>query len=565
MSINPPHTVSFAGQDTLLARLPDIMTIAQRHGLALSPWQACEKTARNFRVKLPFIGAFSAGKTSLINALLGKKQFSVEVTPETAVAAHIRFGPTFSAELVSETGQRVPLGEEALAENTFPHWGPSASLTLTHPAMAAWPHVQIIDLPGWGSGISAHERVIDAHAAESLAYVLVVSADEGTLRENLIRALAELAALKMPLILVINKVDKRPPQDVKDVMDGIVRAVEKHSSTPPVMTVRSSARKGQVDELRQALTLMEKRADERFAAGVLRPAVDQLTAMAAHLERLASRHFADQDVIETEKDVLKAEIADWTAHLARETQKLHAQVAPIQNTLLRRLRDGLFAQQERYFGVVEGGGTLSDAVLMDARSIIGETLRSDFEPAVKRYLGALDHALPGTLSLPALQRLEEIPKGSFGGGVKAGGAGALAALALPLVVTLPIVGQIIAVALPLLGALFSHRHERKQQEMEAARARERLRSQIQSHIEKATQEMSTHLGTQLDTRITEAEATIAAHVEKEKAQRERVLHELEARLQEGEEQAAKAREIAARDLETVRGHERDLAAFLGRG
>ncbi|MDY2735581.1 dynamin family protein [Intestinibacter sp.] len=46
----------------------------------------------NFRVTTPIIGGFSTGKSSMINAILGKKLLSVNITPETSIPTEIFYG-----------------------------------------------------------------------------------------------------------------------------------------------------------------------------------------------------------------------------------------------------------------------------------------------------------------------------------------------------------------------------------------------------------------------------------------------------------------------------------------
>ena len=45
-----------------------------------------------YRVNTPVVGNFSTGKSSMINAIIGKPLLSVEITPETAVPTEIYYG-----------------------------------------------------------------------------------------------------------------------------------------------------------------------------------------------------------------------------------------------------------------------------------------------------------------------------------------------------------------------------------------------------------------------------------------------------------------------------------------
>lgn len=550
--------VSFAGQRDFLACLPSIISISERHGLDAARWREFEARAGDFRLKAPFIGAFSNGKTSLINALLGEKLFSVDVTPETAIAAHIVAAPQFRAELVRTDGSRVPVQADDLRHNRLADYGPAAHVEVGHPALTRWPHLLLLDLPGWGSGLEAHEKVIDAHAAESLAYVLVVSADEGTLRKSMERALVELGAWGLPVVLVINKIDKRLPAEVASIAEGVARSVEALSGRAPLVTVLASARKGNIGPLEQALDTLEARADERFAAGVIAPALTQLQGLAQHLEMLAAQRFTEREALDAEREALLVELALFAERLATETQKLRERIAPIQDVLRRRLLDGLGGHLEHYLGLAEGGGDLGDAMLFDARTLIAQTLRDEFDPAVTRYLGELEQALPQHLPL-ALTRNNKESVTADSGAPRA--LVALVAVLTPLLSAHP-VGRIVALVAPIVASLFVSQRQQELQELEEARAQERLRKQVQGAIERVVAELVQSIGPQLDARIAEAEQAVAQRVQRERAERESVLAQLDERISAGEASASEVRARAQHDKEQIDQTIAALSALL---
>lgn len=65
-----------------------------------------------------FGGPFSAGKSSLINALIGKKLLVVEVDPTTALPAYVLAGEADAVHALNLHRLRVPLSDEELASLT---------------------------------------------------------------------------------------------------------------------------------------------------------------------------------------------------------------------------------------------------------------------------------------------------------------------------------------------------------------------------------------------------------------------------------------------------------------
>ncbi|MGR6838755.1 dynamin family protein [Aliivibrio wodanis] len=64
--------------------IPIIEKLSEEYGFEKQSEQAINKH-NQFKLRLPLVGSFSSGKSTLINALLGEKLLSVEVTPETCL------------------------------------------------------------------------------------------------------------------------------------------------------------------------------------------------------------------------------------------------------------------------------------------------------------------------------------------------------------------------------------------------------------------------------------------------------------------------------------------------
>jgi GTPase SAR1 family protein len=68
------------------------------------------------RFSLVVLGEFNHGKSTFVNALLESPLLPTGITPTTAVLTHISHGPTLTAELVLESGERRWLDPKRLAE-----------------------------------------------------------------------------------------------------------------------------------------------------------------------------------------------------------------------------------------------------------------------------------------------------------------------------------------------------------------------------------------------------------------------------------------------------------------
>jgi GTP-binding protein EngB required for normal cell division len=68
------------------------------------------------RFTLVVLGEFNHGKSTFINALLGRPLLPTGITPTTAVLAHLRHGSPLAAQIVRQSGKRTPLDPAALGD-----------------------------------------------------------------------------------------------------------------------------------------------------------------------------------------------------------------------------------------------------------------------------------------------------------------------------------------------------------------------------------------------------------------------------------------------------------------
>ncbi|VTP65744.1 Predicted GTPase [Leclercia adecarboxylata] len=76
----------------------------QQYEFSAEQLKTIEENIRTYSVRLPLIGAFSAGKSTLINTLLQDNLLSVAIDPETSLPTEIRFAPQESITLRRKNG-----------------------------------------------------------------------------------------------------------------------------------------------------------------------------------------------------------------------------------------------------------------------------------------------------------------------------------------------------------------------------------------------------------------------------------------------------------------------------
>ena len=210
------------------------ITLTDKEERDLSMWQSeCAKSWIQGKVKVAFIGEFSAGKTSIVNRLLQAGdphaiQLPVSSKATTAIPTYIsgrkgggkatyRFYTPDSIlkEISEDTFRRV--SKEVLEEVG----GVSSMIKYFVMAYAnkglEW--LSILDTPGFSSQDKVDEQRTMEVINECDALFWVVDVNSGTLNTRSIQVIRQY--LHKPLYIIINKVDTKSPSEVKQAEQAI--------------------------------------------------------------------------------------------------------------------------------------------------------------------------------------------------------------------------------------------------------------------------------------------------------------------------------------------------------
>ena len=210
------------------------ITLTDEEERDLSMWQSeCAKSWIQGKVKVAFVGEFSAGKTSIVNRLLQEGdphaiQLPVSSKATTAIPTYIsgrkgggkatyRFYTPDSIlkEISEETFRRV--NKEVLEEVG----GISSMIKYFVMAYAnkGLERLSILDTPGFSSQDKEDEPRTMEVINECDALFWVVDVNSGTLNTRSIRVIRQY--LRKPLYIIINKVDTKSPSEVEQAEQAI--------------------------------------------------------------------------------------------------------------------------------------------------------------------------------------------------------------------------------------------------------------------------------------------------------------------------------------------------------
>lgn len=163
------------------------------------------------------VGEFNSGKSTLINALLGREVTPEGITPTTAMVHLIRFGETF---------QKKPLAQ----------WG--ELITVPNDILRA---MSIVDTPGTNSVFTDHEILTKDFYPRSDFVLFVTSADR-PYSESERLFLDSIRNWGKKIVILINKIDLIPTKTERDQLVSFVRTNVHHDFRFAVPVFPVSAR-----------------------------------------------------------------------------------------------------------------------------------------------------------------------------------------------------------------------------------------------------------------------------------------------------------------------------------
>lgn len=167
---------------------------------------------------IAFGGAFSAGKSSLINSLIGQPLMAVEVDPTTALPAYVLAGEVDAIHALNTHRLRIALSDEEFTTLTHDEerlYGSEVARALSAAFIARnnfpWPNLAFIDTPGYTGDSLIGARTDASIAAAQLnsahAIIWVVNAKQGVIPESDLEFLAQLDP-GIPKLIVISRADQ---------------------------------------------------------------------------------------------------------------------------------------------------------------------------------------------------------------------------------------------------------------------------------------------------------------------------------------------------------------------
>ena len=297
--------------------------------------RAIEERAQNpsAQLILPLIGEFSAGKTSLINALTDSKVLEIASLPTTATLYQIIFGaPENKAVALTAEGEEVELQLDALKNDELKKY---PTVTLFDTSTKVPKDIIFVDTPGLSSPDPRHREVLTSILPSVDAILLTVDANQAVTR-SLIDFVKSMRLAEKPIYLILNKIDTKSPSELQDLKRGIARDVD----LPIDSLVCASAYTNNISELQQLLTKIQAEKTQIIAkvdALRTKELVGELRSFIAEVLRSSSSPQELKEAVRAQERELERLQNNIRQLMERVEEKLSDKVDETQSTLRAQL------------------------------------------------------------------------------------------------------------------------------------------------------------------------------------------------------------------------------------
>ena len=263
---------------------------------------------------VPVIGAFSAGKSSLINSFLGTTDLSVGITPETALATELHYATDNKVEAIKVNGE--------VEEYEIDGFDIQKLHTPDYLFLRYFLHNQrlqeiaplvLVDMPGFDSPLDTHNKAIMSYLSRAVHFVVLVSVEDGTLPRSVLRQLLDLQALGHSFDFLLTKTNLRSSDDVQAVVREVSEQLQDNLGTDGTLI--------QVDDHggESLASIIRKNSPDILFKQVLRDKVldvvnDVFSAINSRETALGNEHAENKKII--------AMLSDKISAMQRKTEEL---------------------------------------------------------------------------------------------------------------------------------------------------------------------------------------------------------------------------------------------------
>lgn len=167
---------------------------------------------------IPIIGAFSAGKSTLLNSFLGKSYLNVAVTPETALATELRYSSSEYIEAVKNNGEieKFNIDDSSKIKDRSAEFK-YVKYYINNDTLKNIEPLILVDMPGFESPLDSHNKAILEYIERGVYFIVLQSVEDGNITKSMIREIENISNLGRKFSFFLSKTNLKPQAEVNEI------------------------------------------------------------------------------------------------------------------------------------------------------------------------------------------------------------------------------------------------------------------------------------------------------------------------------------------------------------
>lgn len=357
----------------------------------------------NKDIIIPLVGEFSAGKTSLINALTDGKKLETASKATTATIFEVRFGCEHSyAEVINENDEMIDVADIKILKNESLT---NAKLVRVFDTSSKVPNSTVlVDTPGLSSNNPQHKLTMTSYLPFADAILLVTDVNQQITR-SLLDFVETTRLTKKLIYLILTKCDTKTKNEVEIVKQYIVEKIK----LPIESIICTSANKDGLDELYMLFEDIQKNKNT-IVTKVLENRIQNIALnLAQYVEELLQNSFScsDLDYKIKEQQYKLQKINNNIEKLIRDASD---EIAEKGEETVNIFNSNAFTRLD---SIVQSKGSDCDEAVYSAVNILATTLLGRYKNDIQLILINMARERQSKVEAVPLQSLESLDLSSI--------------------------------------------------------------------------------------------------------------------------------------------------------
>lgn len=506
----------------------------QKYDLTTDNISEIRENYEHFKVFVPLVGCFSAGKSALINNVLSQSWGNLEICMEdidvkTAIPTEVYYGEE-DAAFLCKNGQQTQIEIEEYMENRkkyTPDQIDVIRLQLCNEVLKEFPNVAIVDMPGLSSGNEVHDKIINAYIKKSLAYVLVFPADELAVKESMEGILYELNSFDMPICAVITKANRiiESGKTEEHIINDLKSQLTKYFPQKNIEIFLSEKENARVQEFIDYLVALDSRSEiigKKSFAQRLQPEF-------ARISNYLKGYLKDLDLstseLDEKKDKLCKDMSDLSSDVNKQLSELESQMPQIVSAVSNDVQTALSERLDEFVEELTHDIDITNDINKTVQEALNKSIQNRVSYKIQKTLDKIssDISHVGSANYSATLKLD-IDKIC---GKEINGVGRAAIDVIALMVVGPIGGILAHV---ITGFINRHNAEKRREEEQKVREQlaggvfpridAEIRRQVEMNLNRTMLEIKTAVNSDLNLQMEVLQKSLDEVISKKKIEDE---------------------------------------------